>query len=120
MRRRKATRVVTKKMGFNRVVLPLAVLLGLVSLGSVARAQDVTWTGLGASDDWDNSLNWSTLIIPTGTATFGIPVQRPFTSIVFGNPSNSIGEIDVIAGAPAYSFTLSFSMSLVTRRWVAR
>ena len=108
MRRLKATKVVTKKMGFNRGVLPLAVLLGLIWLGSVARAQDATWTGT-LSNDWDLRLNWKPFGIPTGTATFGSLAP---SDVVFTSPSTSIGEINLIAGAPVYSFGLTSSNTL--------
>jgi fibronectin-binding autotransporter adhesin len=78
-RLREATKVVTKKVDFNRVALAFAVLLGVTSFGSFARARSSTCVGL-ADTYWGNVQNWANLSAPTGTGTATFPELAGFTS----------------------------------------
>ena len=79
----------------------LAVLLATTALGVVsAHAIDGTWNG--ASSEWTDGTNWtSNPDVPNGTATFS-------NTGVVGVDANgvvTIGRVEFIAGAPAYTVT---------------
>jgi hypothetical protein len=89
-----------------------AALLGSVCFSAVAilvpnatHAQDATW--VGATSDWNTSLNWTPAIVPLNTATFS---NTGVTNVSISGPATSIGTIQFTAAAPAYSFAVNFTL----------
>ncbi len=80
----------------------LAALTGLWLGTTTAHAQDATWTGAEVGE-WVDSLNWSPTTVPTGTATF---TSSGFTNVVNDKGIVTIGAIDFVAGAQAYTITI--------------
>src|SRR5262245_27047079 len=81
-----------------------ALMLAGVCLGAgAAHAQDASWIGSGSPPaDWNIGTNWSTGIVPTGTATFtssGLTTTEISTSA-----PTSIGTLQFDPGAPTYTF----------------
>src|ERR1700751_5062648 len=81
-----------------------AIVAALLSLSAVAaHAVDATWN-LNGTGEFNNNLNWTPTQVPTGFATFG---QSNQTSVTISNSSNTLDTIQINAGAPAYTFTIT-------------
>jgi autotransporter-associated beta strand protein len=81
----------------------LATSVAAVVLGaSSAQAQDATWRAAPLTGTFNNPLNWTPVVVPQGTATFG---ASTITGLTFLVPS-TIGGFTFNAGAPAYSFNI--------------
>ncbi|OAF11672.1 autotransporter [Bradyrhizobium neotropicale] len=76
-------------------------LAAIVVLAVPARAQNAAWNTNPANSDYNNTANWSTSAVPTGTAFFGLPSS--LTNIAI-NASNSVGGWTFNAGN--YQFTV--------------
>ena len=79
--------------------------LCLYSLG--AQAQDATWAPL--TSDWNTGTNWSTGVVPIGTATFD---ASTIMSLMFSQATTSVGTLEF--NAPSYTFTLSSQSLTIT------
>ena len=79
---------------------------GMFFCATAADGQDATWLLSPGSSDWDTATNWTPATVPTGTATFG---ASNTTTITFSS-TTGVGEIQLNAGAPAYTFDISSSV----------
>ena len=84
-------------------LLAASVVAGVLGVSS-GHAQDATWRTVPLTGTFNNPLNWSTLAVPTGTATFAASTITGLT--VLG--ANTIGGFTFNPGASAYSFQCSF------------
>jgi autotransporter-associated beta strand protein len=85
------------------LAISTAALVTCVGLSAgTACAQDASWVGLGADQEWNTSSNWSTNSVPTGVATFTgthpLSVGITFSGV-------SIDTIKFAAGAPTYTLS---------------
>ena len=78
-------------------------LAGTCLSAATAQAQDATWLLNPGSNDWNTGTNWSSVAVPTGTATFG---QSNVTSIFFSPGLTTVGTLTFNANAPAYNFNV--------------
>ena len=74
-----------------------------------AMAQDATWLPNPGSGDYSTNANWSTGLVPSGTAFFG---TSSFTSLSFSPNFTTVGGWTFNAGASAYSFTNPANLDL--------
>jgi outer membrane autotransporter protein len=82
-------------------------------LGSGAWAQDATWKAAPVSNDFATGSNWSTGVVPTGTATFGASTTTTIGVGGLGIPPTgpTLGTLKFDAGAPAYIFNGTLSLT---------
>jgi autotransporter-associated beta strand protein len=69
---------------------------------SSAQSQDATWRATPITGTFNNPLNWTPVVVPSGTASFG---ASTITGLTFLVPT-TIGGFTFNAGAPAYSFNI--------------
>ena len=69
---------------------------------SSAQGQDATWRATPITGTFNNPLNWTPVVVPSGTASFG---ASTITGLTFLVPT-TIGGFTFNAGAPAYSFNI--------------
>ena len=74
-----------------------------------AMAQDATWLPNPGSGDYSTNANWSTGLMPSGTAFFG---TSSITSLSFSPNFTTVGGWTFNAGASAYSFTNPANLDL--------
>ena len=75
-----------------------------LGLGVTAgHAQSATWSTTPATGDWNTGTNWTPTTVPTDTASFGASTR---TTLTFSS-STSINTIQLNAGAPAYTFSVT-------------
>jgi hypothetical protein len=86
------------------IVTPAGILGFLAITALSAAAQDATWLANPASNDLANGANWSTGVVPTGTAFFGVSST---TSLATDNFGQTFGGWTFNTGASAYTVTLS-------------
>jgi autotransporter-associated beta strand protein len=86
----------------------IAGVLGVSSGHAQNAAQNATWRTVPLTGTFNNPLNWSTLAVPTGTATFAASTITGLT--VLG--ANTIGGFTFNPGASAYSFSVPLASSL--------
>jgi hypothetical protein len=96
----------------KRLTTVILVLFAGVWFGTfTAHAQDATWSSAPTSNNWNTAANWvppaGPSVVPTGTASFG---ASTITSLAF-LANASVGTLQFNAGAPAYSFNLTHSLS---------
>ena len=88
----------------------LAASIGAAAFGlSSAHAQDATWRTTPLTGTFNNPLNWTPVVVPAGTATFG---ASTITGLTFLVPT-TIGGFTFNAGAAAYSFNVPVAGSMV-------
>jgi outer membrane autotransporter protein len=92
-------------------MITLVLLAGVWFTTIAARAQDATWSSTPATDDWRSGANWVPTSPPTGTATFDQSTRSSITLGVLGT-SISVGTLQFNAGAPAYTFNVSYNLFL--------
>ncbi len=92
----------TRACALRSTALAGGVLAALLA-ASPALAQNATWLAAPGSNAFNTGANWSTGVVPTGTATFGA-TNIPALSIT-GNFTP--GGFTFSAGAPAYTFTIN-------------
>jgi hypothetical protein len=81
----------------------LAASVGAAAFGlSSAHGQDATWSTAPLTGTFNNFLNWTPAVVPSGTASFGTSTT---TGITFLLPT-TIGGFTFNAGASAYSFSV--------------
>jgi autotransporter-associated beta strand protein len=91
-----------------------ATVAAFLSLPPVAaHAVDATWN-LNATGEFNNNLNWTPTQVPTGTASFG----ASNTTSVTINTATSINYIQINAGAPAYTFTISNALNIIFQNFI--
>ena len=94
----------TSYFGDKTLQSRVLILVAGVCFGTVAaHAWNATWRVNPGSTDWNTAANWTPVLVPTGTATFG---ASHTTKITF-SMNASVGTLLFNTGAPAYSFTLS-------------
>jgi autotransporter-associated beta strand protein len=74
-----------------------------------AMAQDATWLANPGSGDYSTNANWSTGLVPSGTAFFD---TSSITSLSFSPNLTTVGGWTFNAAASAYSFTNPANLSL--------
>ena len=74
-----------------------------------AMAQDATWLASPATGDYSTNANWSTGLVPSGTAFFD---TSSITSLSFSPTITTVAGWTFNAGASAYSFTNPANLSL--------
>ena len=84
-----------------------SVIAGVLGVSS-GHAQNATWRTVPLTGTFNNPLNWSTLAVPTGTATFAASTITGLT--VLG--ANPIGGFTFNPGASAYSFSVPLASSI--------
>ncbi len=77
---------------------------GLCSLVSPIRAQDAQWLTTPGSNDFNNAANWSSGVVPSGTAVF---FDSNTTDITFQSPTTDLGGMLFNDPDTDYSFTIS-------------
>ena len=75
---------------------------------STAYAQDATWRTTPLTGTFNNALNWTPVVVPSGTATFG---SSTITGLTFLVPT-TVGGFTFNPGASAYSFNVPVANSL--------
>ena len=99
----------------NRLVLSTFYVATLFALGlAPARAQDATWLPSPSTESFNDGVNWTTGVVPTGTAFFGesgqtaplIEADTPLNQIQFTSSATSEYTIGVGFVGPA-TLTLS-------------
>jgi fibronectin-binding autotransporter adhesin len=101
--------------GFFKALGSLSrILFGGLWLGTVAaHAQgDATWLLAPGSGNWNDPANWSTSLVPTGTAVFGASGITAIT--VTSNASIGTLEFNNAAPVPVYSFDLAVAALTIT------
>jgi len=78
-------------------------------------AQDGTWL-LSGTGDFGVAANWSSNVVPTGTATFGASTQTAVTI----TSASSVGQFSFTSEAPPYSFALSNALVFTDLGLVSR
>jgi autotransporter-associated beta strand protein len=87
----------------------LAASVGAAALGlSSAHAQDATWRTVPLTGTFNNPLNWTPVVVPQGTASFG---ASTITGLTFLVPT-TVGGFTFNAGASAYSFSVLVASSV--------
>jgi autotransporter-associated beta strand protein len=84
-------------------------ILSPVTIPRPAFGQDATWLATPANNVFANSANWSTGVVPAGTAFFGASTQTSISASFI--PVTSLGGMTFNAGAPAYTFNGDFVFS---------
>src|ERR1700727_4060841 len=94
----------------NRLVLSTFYVATLFALGlAPARAQDATWLPSPSTESFNDGVNWTTGVVPTGTAFFGesdqtiplIEADTPLNQIQFTSSATSEYTIGVGFVGPA-------------------
>ncbi len=87
-------------------LLAASVVAGVLGASS-GHAQDATWRTVPFTGTFNNSLNWSPVTVPSGTATFG---ASTITGLTFLLPT-TVGGFTFNPGASAYSFSVPLAGS---------
>jgi autotransporter-associated beta strand protein len=88
-------------------LLAASVVAGVLGASS-GHAQDATWRTVPLTGTFNNPLNWSPVVVPSGTATFG---ASTITGLTFLTPT-TLNGFTFSPGAPAYSFSVPLAGSL--------
>jgi autotransporter-associated beta strand protein len=87
----------------RRILLGAVFCLGVTA----AYSQNATWLSTPGSTDFNTATNWSPASVPTGTATFS---SSTITALTFSSPDTVIGSMQIVAGAPAYSYAVTSAL----------
>jgi autotransporter-associated beta strand protein len=109
LRLRRALLASTALASTALAVTALAVTALAVAAVQPAMAQDATWLPNPGSGDYSTNANWSTGLVPSGTAFFD---TSSITSLSFSPTITPVGGWTFNAGASAYSFTNPANLSL--------
>lgn len=89
-----------------------ALLAGICLATGAAHGQDASWIGSGgAPADWNTAANWSSAIVPTGTATF--TSSGTTTTQIRTSASAVVNALQFDAGAPFYQFDFTEPLTVV-------